>query len=153
MVSHWILSDSKSPQVSKILLIILADLNNAVVWMVSYSSSYVRVVHSLYQSFGDSNKRTHYIIVTCMFHSFFFQFCCKVLLFGFFQFYSVGCQRLGDHLYFKIPEVFVRLIFQDELWVVHYTICSYSQIQISCTISSGPSLPTQSSPYLEREET
>ena len=35
MVSHWSLSDSKSPQISRNLLSILADLNNAVVWMVS----------------------------------------------------------------------------------------------------------------------
>ena len=32
---HWSLSDSKSPQVSRTLLTILAVLNNAVVWMVS----------------------------------------------------------------------------------------------------------------------
>ena len=32
---HWSLSDSKSPQVSRTLLGILAVLNNAVVWMVS----------------------------------------------------------------------------------------------------------------------
>ena len=37
MVFHWSLSGSKSPQVSGILLSILADLNNAVVWMVSTS--------------------------------------------------------------------------------------------------------------------
>ena len=35
MVLHWSLSDSKSPQVSRTLLSILADLNNAVNWMVS----------------------------------------------------------------------------------------------------------------------
>ena len=35
MVSHCSLSDSNSPQVSRTLLSILADLNNAVVWMVS----------------------------------------------------------------------------------------------------------------------
>ena len=35
MVSHWSLDDSKSPQISRILLSILANLNNAVVWMVS----------------------------------------------------------------------------------------------------------------------
>ena len=35
MVFHWSLSDSKSPQVSRCLLSILADLNNAVVWTVS----------------------------------------------------------------------------------------------------------------------
>ena len=35
MISHWSLSDSKSLQVPWILLNILADLNNAVVWMIS----------------------------------------------------------------------------------------------------------------------
>ena len=34
MVFHWSLSDSKSPQFSWNLLIILANLNNAVIWMV-----------------------------------------------------------------------------------------------------------------------
>ena len=34
MVYHWSLSDSKSPQVSRTFLSILAVLNNAVVWMV-----------------------------------------------------------------------------------------------------------------------
>ena len=32
---HWSLSDSKSPQVSRIVLSIRADLNNTVVWMES----------------------------------------------------------------------------------------------------------------------
>ncbi len=32
---HWRLSDSKSPQVSRNLLSILVDLNNALVWKVS----------------------------------------------------------------------------------------------------------------------
>ena len=35
MVFHWSLSDSKSPQVSRTLLSILAVLNNVVFWMVS----------------------------------------------------------------------------------------------------------------------
>ena len=35
MVFHWSLSDSKSPQVFRTLLSILAVFNNAVVWMVS----------------------------------------------------------------------------------------------------------------------
>ena len=35
MVSHWILGDSKSPNVSRTLLSILANLNNAVVLMIS----------------------------------------------------------------------------------------------------------------------
>ena len=35
MVSHWSLSDSKSPQVSRILFSSLPDINNSVVWMIS----------------------------------------------------------------------------------------------------------------------
>ena len=38
MIFHWSLSDSKSPQVSRTLLSILSDLNNAVVWIVSTCS-------------------------------------------------------------------------------------------------------------------
>ena len=33
MVFHWSLSDSKSPQVSRTLIRILANLNNDVIWM------------------------------------------------------------------------------------------------------------------------
>ena len=35
MVSHWSVSDNKSPQIFRTLLSILADLTNAVVWVVS----------------------------------------------------------------------------------------------------------------------
>ena len=73
MVFHWRLSDSKSPQVSRTLLSILAVLNNAFVWMVStcpptskssspFSNSLVTVPNA---------PITIGIIVTRMFHSFF----------------------------------------------------------------------------------
>ena len=73
MAFHWSLSDSKSPQVSRTLLSILAVLNNAVVWMVStrpptskssspFSNPLVTVPNA---------PITIGIIVTCMFHSFF----------------------------------------------------------------------------------
>ena len=35
VIFHWSPSDSKSPQISRTLLSILADLNNAVTWMIS----------------------------------------------------------------------------------------------------------------------
>ena len=94
MVFHGSLRESKSPQVSMTFLTILAVLNNVEVWMVStrpptskssspFSNSLITVT-KVPISIG--------IIVTCMFHSF-FQFPCKVevfiLLFTFFQFYSV----------------------------------------------------------------
>ena len=73
MIFHWSLSESKSPQVSRTLLSILAVLNNAVVWMVStrpptskssspFSNPLVTVPNA---------PITIGIIVTCMFHSFF----------------------------------------------------------------------------------
>ena len=73
MVTHWSLSDNKSPQVSRTLLSILADLKNAGVWMdstypaISKSSSpctnpMVTALRALI---------TIGIIVTFMFYSFF----------------------------------------------------------------------------------
>ena len=71
MVFQWSLSDSKSPQVSRTPLSILAVLNYVVVWMVStrpptskssspFSNSLVTVPHA---------PITIGITVTCMFHS------------------------------------------------------------------------------------
>ena len=73
MVFHWSLSDSKSPQVSRTLLSILAVLNNAVVWMVSTrpptSKSSSPISNPLVTVLNA--PITIGIIVTCMFHSFF----------------------------------------------------------------------------------
>ena len=73
MAFHRNLSDSKSPQVSRTRLSILAVLNNVVVWMVPtclstskssspFSNPLVTVPNA---------PDTIGIIVTCMFHSFF----------------------------------------------------------------------------------
>ena len=51
MVFHWSLSDSKSLQVSKTLLSILADLNNVVVWMVSTRPDYYYCYYLLIRVF------------------------------------------------------------------------------------------------------
>ena len=98
MVFHWSLNDSKSPQVSRTLLSILTVLNNALAWMVctrlptSNSSSPFNnplvTVRKVPITIG--------IIATFMFNRF-FQFHSKVeviiLLFTFFQFYSVVSQK------------------------------------------------------------
>ena len=73
MVFHWSLSDSKSPQVSWILLSILAVLNNVVVWMVSTCP----LTSKSSSPFGNplvtvpKAQITIGIIITCLFHSFF----------------------------------------------------------------------------------
>ena len=74
MVFHWRLSDSKSPQVSRTLLSILAVFNNAVVWMVSTRPPTSKSSRPFNNPLVTVPKVpiTISIIVTFMFHSFFF---------------------------------------------------------------------------------
>ena len=94
MVFHWSSSDSESLQVSRILLSILAAFNNAVVWMVSARPPPSKSSSPFNNPLVTVPKApiTIRTIVTFMIH-FFFQFSGKVevliLLFTFFQFYSV----------------------------------------------------------------
>ena len=73
MVFHWSLSDSKSSQVSRTLLCILAVFSNVIVWTVStrqptfkFSSPFSKPLVTV-----PNAPITIGIIVTCMFHSFF----------------------------------------------------------------------------------
>ena len=93
MVFHWSLSDSKSPQVFRTLLSILAVHNNVVVWMVSIHPLISKSSSPFNNPLVTVPKApiTICIIAIFMFHSF-FQFSSKVevliLLFIYFQFYS-----------------------------------------------------------------
>ena len=73
MVFHLSLSDSKSSQVSRTLLGILAVLNNVVVWMVSTRPPTSKSSNSFNNPLVTVPKApiTIGIIVTFMFHSFF----------------------------------------------------------------------------------
>ena len=72
MVFHWSLIDSKSPQISRTLLSIPADLNNLVVWMASTPA----LISKSFSSFTNplvtvpSASITIGITVTFMFYSF-----------------------------------------------------------------------------------
>ena len=94
MVFLWSLSDSKSPQVSRTLLSILSVLNNEIVWMVSNPPPCSKSSSPFSNPIVIAPNATIKIgiIITFMFSSF-FQFPSKVevliLLFTFFQFYSV----------------------------------------------------------------
>ena len=66
MVFHWSLSDSKSPQVSRTLLSILAVLSNAVIWIVStrpptFKSSRPTIITFMFHSFFNSIARSKYL--------------------------------------------------------------------------------------------
>ena len=73
MVSHWSLSDLKSSQVSRILLSILADLTNVVVWIVSTRSLIFTFSSPCASALAIVPKATITIgiIITFMFHTFF----------------------------------------------------------------------------------
>ena len=89
MVFHWRLSDSKSPQVSRTLLSILAVFNNAVVWMVSTRPPTSKSSRPFNNPLVTVPKApiTIGIIVTFIFHRFFF---------------SILLQGRGTYLFFHI---------------------------------------------------
>ena len=96
-VFHWSLNDKMSPQVSRTLLSILADLNNAVVWTVSthpiISKSSCPCTNPLVTV--PRAPITIVIIVTFVFHSFFNSLARSryLSLFSYFlKFYSVDRQ-------------------------------------------------------------
>ena len=101
MVSRWNLIDGKSPQVSWTLLSILADLNNAVVSMVSTRPLISKSTHPCTNPLVTvpSAPITIGITVTFMFQSFKFPRNVQViiLLFAFFQFYSVVSRNSKVH--------------------------------------------------------
>ena len=88
MVFRWSLCDNKSPQVSMTLLSILADLDNAVVKMVSARPPISESSNPLTKSLTNvpSAPITTGITVTFMFHSF-----------------LVFRQGLGTYLSFRFP--------------------------------------------------
>ena len=94
---HWNLSDSKSPEVYRTLLSILADLNNAVVWMVSThsvnSKSFSLCINPLVTV--SRAPITIGIIVTFLFHSFFNSFA-KSRYLSFFTLSILLCGQLGQ---------------------------------------------------------
>ncbi len=142
MVFRWTLNDSKSPEVSRTFLSILAVLNNAVVLMVS-------------THLPTSNSSTHFnnplvtvtkvpitigIIVTFMLHSF-FQFSRKVkvliFLFGFCQFYSVVCRDskvdyFASYYYYYI----YSFSHQRLLMIFHLSLGDSKSPQVSRTLLS-----------------
>ena len=73
MVSHWSLSDSNSPQVSRTLLSILAVLSNTVIWIVSTRPPTSKSSRPFNNPLVIVPKSPITIgtIVTFMFHSFF----------------------------------------------------------------------------------
>ena len=148
MVSHWSLSDSKFPQVSRALLSILVVRNNTLVWMVStralisnYSSPCITPLVTV-----QKEPITIGIIVTFMFHSF-FHFLCKVevLIPSFcFTVWSAGTAKstIQQVLFFFLFSFFFFFFFSliftryGRLAKISWSICiSKSQRSLSVSFS------------------
>ena len=89
MVFHWSLSNNKSLEVSRTLLSILANLSNAVVWMVSSHPLIFKSSSSCINPLVTVPRAliTIGITVTFMFHSFFNSLArCRYLTFFLFSF-------------------------------------------------------------------
>ena len=93
MIFHWSLCENLSPQVSRTLLSILTDFNNAVVWMVSTRPVISRTSSPCINFFVSVPRApiTIGITVTFIFHSFQSPSNVEVFIFfiAFFQFYAV----------------------------------------------------------------
>ena len=126
MVFQWSLSNSKSPQVSRTLLSILAVLNNAVVWIVSTCPPTSKSSRPFNNSLVTVPKApiTMGIIVTFMFHSF-FQFSWKVevliFLFTFFHFYCG--QPVQQNWQFCIFPFLLIIIRSGLLAEIRWSVC------------------------------
>ena len=137
---HWGLSDSKSPQVSRTLFSILAVLNNIVVWTISTSPLISKSSSLFKQSFGDCIKSTNHHWYNCYFHvPQFFGFPSNVLvlilLFTFFQFYSVVSWDSKVLQFFKFSFFSLLIIIRSSLLAeIRWSVC-ISKSQRSLCVS------------------
>ena len=121
MVFHWNLRDSKSYQISRTLLSILAVVNNYVVWMVSTrpptSKSSIPFNNSLVTV--PKAPMTIGIIVTFMFHSvFFFNYLARYYYYYYSYSYSV------------ILSIYLFMLYLLQSWVLRrlrWTMFKYIQ--------------------------
>ena len=142
MVFHWSMSDSKSPQVSRTLLSILAVLNNAVVWMVSpgppnskssspFSNPLVTVPNA---------PITIGIIVTSMFHSFFNSLARSRYLSFFSHSFSFTLWQPGQQsrLFFKFSFFFLLLIIIKSGFLawIRWSVCMLKSHKSLCVLFS-----------------
>ena len=171
MVSHWSLSDSKSPQISRTLLSILADLNNPVVWMVfirpliSKSSSpctsplmtvsrtpvTTGIIIFIFHSFFNCLARSRYLSFFLIYFNFTL-LSAKTAKSPIQQVHFFSCWlSLGLIIWLKLGGLFVSQnprkpcvsYSPERILGCAYTICLYSQTSTSCTIPSGsPSPPS-----------
>ena len=125
MVFNWRLSDSKSPQISRTLLCILAVFNNAVVWMVSTrppTSKSPRPFNNPLVTVPNA-PITIGIIVSFMFHSFFNSIARLIIILLFWEFFLSAFFFFWSLSNSKSPQVSRTLIsiladHNNTVWIV-----------------------------------
>ena len=112
MVFQWSLSDRKTPKVSRTFLSILADLNNAVAWMVSTCPLIFKSYSPFTKSLG--LFRAHQLqleslssVCSIVFSSFSWKVLVSISLFAFFYFYMVVCRN--DNVPYSADYIFCWL--------------------------------------------
>ena len=123
MFSHRSATDSKSPQVSRTLLSILAVLNNAVVCMASTHPLISKSSSPCTSPFGDFTQSPSYNWYHSHVHV--FQFSSKVqvliFLFAFFQFYSVVSRN--SKVLYSAGSLFFVDITSGRLAEIKWSVC------------------------------
>ena len=176
MVFHWSLSDSKSSQISRTRLRILAFLNNAVVWIVStrpptsksprpFNNPLVivpnapitigTIVTFMFHSFFDSLARSRYL----SFFSLSFRFILwsagtakstilQILLFLLIIMRSGLLAGIRWSVCMLMSHRSLCESFLGQVLGCAYTICLYGRIEIYCTFPSRPPCrPSRVPPY------
>ena len=124
MVFHWRLSDSKSLQISRVLLSILAVFNNAAFWTVSTRPPTSKSSRPFNNPLITVPKApiTIGIIVTFIYHSF-VQFSCNSL-FIFFKFYSVVSRDSKVHNFADFLFLLLMIIIRSGLLIeIRWSVC------------------------------
>ena len=144
---HWSLSDSKSPQVSRTRLWILAVLSNAVIWIVSICTIVTFMFHSFFNSLSSSRYLS--------FFTHFFRFILwsagtaksTILQILFFLLIIIGCGLLAGIRWslclLKSHRSLCVSFSRTSAWLCIYHLLVWSNLNF-LYISQWITLPTQS---------
>ena len=132
MVFQWSLNDSKSPQVSRTLLSILSNVNNAVVWIVS-TRPHISCGRNNPLLTVPSTPITIGITVIFMFHSFF----CSLARSWYLSLFLLSFSYYYYHYYLLIRVSHIRVSwwFFTGVWVTASLLKSPGLFSVFCPSS------------------